>query len=118
MVEAVSYAPERTAEVLADGRPRARWRTAMGLPEPSARLGAAIESMKQALGALDVVAGEPGLAFDGRGPGQSDRGTGSVRGLTETRTVTARLFLRRSACLTATLSLTEKARFPADTVFR
>ena len=59
VVEAVSYAPERTAEVLADGRPGARWRTAMGLPEPSARLGAAIESMEQALGALDVADGEP-----------------------------------------------------------
>ena len=59
VVEAVSYAPERTAEVLADGRPGARWRTAMGLPEPSARLGAAIESMEQALGALDGADGEP-----------------------------------------------------------
>ena len=59
VVEAVSYAPERTADVLADGRPEARWRTAMGLPEPSARLGAAIESMEQALGALDVADGEP-----------------------------------------------------------
>jgi hypothetical protein len=58
VVEAVSYAPERTAEVLADGRPGARWRTAMGLTEPSARLGAAIESIEQALGALDVADGE------------------------------------------------------------
>jgi hypothetical protein len=55
VVEAVSFAPARTAEVLADGRPRARWRTAMGLPEPSGRLGAAIESMAQAVGALDVT---------------------------------------------------------------
>ncbi len=59
VVEAVSYAPERTAEVLADGRPGARWRTAMGLPEPSARFGAAIESMDRAVGALDVADGEP-----------------------------------------------------------
>jgi hypothetical protein len=58
VAEAVTYAPERTAEVLADGRPGAPWRTAMGLPEPSARLGAAIESMAQAVGALDVVDGE------------------------------------------------------------
>ena len=59
VVEAVSYAPDRTAEVLADGRPGARWRTAMGLPEPSARLGAAIESMQHAVGALDVADGQP-----------------------------------------------------------
>ncbi len=57
VVEAVSYAPERTAEVLAEGRPGAGWRTAMRLPEPSARLGAAIESMEQVLGALDVPDG-------------------------------------------------------------
>jgi hypothetical protein len=59
VVEAVSYAPERTAEVLVDCRPGARWRTAMGLPEPSARLAAAIESMKQAVGAFDASDGEP-----------------------------------------------------------
>jgi hypothetical protein len=59
VVEAVSYAPERTPEVLADGRPGARWRNAMGLSEPSARLGAAIESMERALGALEVADGEP-----------------------------------------------------------
>jgi len=58
VVEAVSHAPERTAEVVADARPGARWRTAMGLPEPSARVGAAIESMEQAVGALDVADGE------------------------------------------------------------
>src|SRR4029077_12306218 len=52
VAEAVSHAPERTAEVIADARPGARWRTAMGLPEPSARLGAAIGAMEQAVGAL------------------------------------------------------------------
>jgi len=30
----------------------------MGLPEPSARVGAAIESMERAVGALDVADGE------------------------------------------------------------
>ena len=59
VAEAVSHAPERTAEVLADARPGARWRTAMRLPEPSARLAAALESMEQTLGALDVADGEP-----------------------------------------------------------
>ena len=59
VVEAVSYAPERTAQVLADCRPGARWRAAMGLPEPSARLEAATASMQQVLGALDVANGQP-----------------------------------------------------------
>jgi hypothetical protein len=59
VVEVVSHAPERTAEVLAEGRPGAPWRAAMGLPEPSDRLAAAIESMEQALGALDVPDGVP-----------------------------------------------------------
>jgi hypothetical protein len=59
VVEAVSHAPGRTAEVLADGRKGAPWRTAMGLAEPSARLGAAIESMEQVVGALYVADGEP-----------------------------------------------------------
>jgi hypothetical protein len=42
VVEAVSSAPERTAEVLAEGGRGAPWRAAMGPPEPSARLGAAM----------------------------------------------------------------------------
>ena len=58
-VEVVSHAPERTAEVLAEGRPGAPWRAAMGLPEPSDRLAAAIRSMEQTVGALDVPDGEP-----------------------------------------------------------
>jgi hypothetical protein len=58
VVEAVSFAPERTTEVLDDGGRGAAWRDQMGLPEPSAQLGAAIESMAQAVGALDVAHGE------------------------------------------------------------
>src|SRR6476660_8514660 len=61
-VEAVSFAPERTAEVLSDCHPGAHWRAAMGLSEPSARLGAAIESMARAFGAVDVSDGD--LASD------------------------------------------------------
>ena len=59
VVEAVSYAPERTAEVLAECAPGAPWRAAMGLPEPSARLGAAIESIEQVIDELEVATGEP-----------------------------------------------------------
>jgi hypothetical protein len=59
VVEAVSHAPERTAEVFAEGGPGAPWRAVMELPEPTDRLGAAIESMEQAVGALDVADGEP-----------------------------------------------------------
>jgi hypothetical protein len=59
VVEAVSHAPERTAEVLAEGRAGASWRTAMGLPEPTAQLGAAMESMEQMVGGLEVADSEP-----------------------------------------------------------
>ena len=54
VVEAVSFAPERTAELLAECGRGAPWRAAIGLPEPSTRLEAAIESMKQTIGALEV----------------------------------------------------------------
>jgi hypothetical protein len=59
VVEAVSYTPERSAEVLAEGGHGAPWRAAMGLPEPSARLRAAIESMQRTVGALDLAHGGP-----------------------------------------------------------
>jgi hypothetical protein len=55
VVEALSFAPERTGEVLAACRRGTPWRAAMRLPEPSARLGAAIESMERSVGALDVA---------------------------------------------------------------
>jgi hypothetical protein len=58
VAEAVSHAPERTAKVLAEAGHGAPWRAAMGLPEPSGPLAAAIESMEQAVGALDVADGE------------------------------------------------------------
>jgi hypothetical protein len=58
VVEAVSHAPERIAEVLAEAGPEAPWRTAIGLPEPAGPLAVAIQSMEQALGALDVGDGE------------------------------------------------------------
>jgi hypothetical protein len=59
VVEAVSYAPERSTEVLAESRHGAPWRAAMGLPEPSTRLAAAIESMQRTVGALDATHGQP-----------------------------------------------------------
>ena len=83
VVEAVSHAPERTAQVLADGRPGARWRTDLGLPEPSARLAAAIDSMAQAVGALDAADGEPRsdalLAAAAQDPPDDDRLDSLVR---------------------------------------
>ena len=54
VVETASFAPERTAELLAECGRGAPWRAAIGLPEPSSRLEAAIESMKQTVGAIDV----------------------------------------------------------------
>jgi hypothetical protein len=59
VVEAVSHAPDRTAEVFANARAAAPWRTVMGLPQPSARLRTAIESMEQTVGSLDVAHCEP-----------------------------------------------------------
>jgi hypothetical protein len=83
VVEVVSFAPERTAEVLAEGGRGAPWRVAMGLPEPSARLGAAIESMEQAVDALDVAHGEPTsdalLAAAAQDPPDEDPLDGLVR---------------------------------------
>jgi hypothetical protein len=83
VVEAASHAPERTAEVLADCRRGARWRTAMGLPEPSTRLGAAIEAMEQAVRALDVADGQPTsdalLAAAAQDPPDEDPLDGLVR---------------------------------------
>jgi len=58
VVEVVSHAPERTAELLAQCGPGAPWRAAMGLPEPSGQLAAAIESMKRTVDALEVDDGD------------------------------------------------------------
>jgi len=83
VVEAVSHAPERAAEVLAEAGPGAQWRATMGLPEPSGRLGAAIASMEQAVGALDVSDGEPAsdalLAAAAQDPPDEDPLDGLVR---------------------------------------
>jgi hypothetical protein len=59
VAETVSHAPQRTAEVLADCRPEAPWRTAMGLPEPSTQLAAAIQSMQRTIDKLDAADGQP-----------------------------------------------------------
>ena len=83
VVEAVSYAPDRTAEVLAAGRRGAPWRAAMGLPEPSARLGAAIKSMQHVVGELDVGDGDTTsdalLAAAAQDPSDEDSLDGLVR---------------------------------------
>jgi len=55
----------------------------MGLPEPSARLGAAIASIEQAVGTLDVADGEPMsdalLAVAAQDPPDEDPLDGLVR---------------------------------------
>lgn len=60
--EALAYAPERAAALLADARPGASWRAALGIPPPSARLTKAIECMARALAALPSPA--DAAAFD------------------------------------------------------
>jgi hypothetical protein len=47
VAEALAHAPERTADVLADARSGAPWRTAMGLAQPADRLSDAIESLRR-----------------------------------------------------------------------
>jgi hypothetical protein len=45
VAEAFAYDPKRAEAVLRDAYPGATWRAALGLPDPTPRLGAAIESM-------------------------------------------------------------------------
>jgi len=52
VAEVLALAPERTESVLADAGAGAPWRSALGLPEPSARLGEAIDSMRRTVQAV------------------------------------------------------------------
>ena len=45
MAEALAYAPEQIPALVADARPGAAWRSALGIAEPSKQLGEAIESL-------------------------------------------------------------------------
>jgi hypothetical protein len=56
--EAAAYAPERIDAVLADARAGATWRAALGLPEPSARLAEATESLGRLARAIAASPGE------------------------------------------------------------
>src|SRR5262249_4773429 len=47
VAEVLSHAPERAALVLEDARPGARWRTTLGVPDPSPRLSEAIDSLSR-----------------------------------------------------------------------
>jgi hypothetical protein len=57
--EAAAYAPERTDALLAEAGAGARWRAALGLPEPSPRLADAIESLGRIVRAGASPAGTP-----------------------------------------------------------
>jgi len=59
VAEALGYAPERTADLLAEARPGANWRGALGLSEPSARLGEAIDSLVRIVQAAAPHGGPP-----------------------------------------------------------
>jgi hypothetical protein len=61
VAEALANAPERVGAVLADPRPAARWRTALGVVEPSPRLTQAIDSMKTHVRAAEGAADEPAI---------------------------------------------------------
>ena len=45
VAEALAYAPEQIPALVADARPGAAWRSALGIAEPSKQLGEAIESL-------------------------------------------------------------------------
>jgi hypothetical protein len=47
VAEALSHGPDRIAGVLADAHSNAPWRAAMGLAQPAARLGEAIDSLRR-----------------------------------------------------------------------
>jgi hypothetical protein len=59
VAEALGYAPERTADLLAEARRGANWRGALGLSEPSARLGEAIDSLVRIVQAAAPYGGPP-----------------------------------------------------------
>jgi hypothetical protein len=59
VAEALAHAPDRAAEVLAEARPGAPWRTAMGLPQPADRLSDAIESLHRFVAASATADGPP-----------------------------------------------------------
>jgi hypothetical protein len=61
IAEALAYAPERVEAVLADPEPGARWRVALGLPEPSTKLSRAVECLHQGVRAAVAAAGRPTL---------------------------------------------------------
>jgi hypothetical protein len=59
IAEALAHAPERSRAVLADARPDAPWRAALGIAEPSPRVSDAIESIARFVGAATPPGGAP-----------------------------------------------------------
>jgi hypothetical protein len=62
VAEALAYAPEGVADLLADAFAGARWRAALAIPDPSPRLSEALLSMDQAVRAAARTGNTP--AFD------------------------------------------------------
>src|SRR5262249_20869218 len=61
VAEVLAYAPDRAVRLLAEARPGAPWRTTLGLPEPSPRLSAAIDSLTREVRAATPEAGPKAL---------------------------------------------------------
>jgi hypothetical protein len=59
--EAVAHAPERASALLGDARAGAEWRPKLGLPEPSERLGEAIDAMDSMVRAVTSAGETPTL---------------------------------------------------------
>lgn len=76
VAEAMAYDPGRTAAVLTDSSAGAGWRTELSLPQPTGRLGDAIDSLRRFVLANATVDGPPTydalLAAAGREPGDEE----------------------------------------------
>lgn len=59
VAETLAHAPERIPALLADARPGAAWRSALGIAEPSRQLGEAIESLSEVIQAAVPAGGTP-----------------------------------------------------------
>jgi hypothetical protein len=59
VAEVLAHAPERAPRVMAEAAPGAAWRSALGLPEPSARLATALHSMSMVAREVRPPAGTP-----------------------------------------------------------
>jgi hypothetical protein len=95
VAEVLAYAPEHANALFAEARSGARWRRTLGLPEPSARLGEAIDSMDRAVRASAPDGGTCTFASLLIAVGEDDPDEPEMDGLTR-RVLRAMLEQRRT----------------------